>query len=200
MNVTRRSFIGKVAATAACGLLPGIPAFAAGLDIPPPVRTDSRLDKLVPFIEPYLDLYNPNTDERQRVLFFGTAGYDLKGLQTINYLLRDWRQKQVVQMDVRLYWALAAMRTAARRDGLSGEIQVNSGYRSRKTNDLLRAEGYGAAVNSFHTRARAIDFVVKGGDVANVAEYAQWLQIGGTGHYRGRFVHIDSGDQRVWFG
>ena len=31
MNVTRRSFIGKVAATAAWGLLPGIPAFAARL-------------------------------------------------------------------------------------------------------------------------------------------------------------------------
>lgn len=198
--ISRRGFIGKVAAVAACGVLPGIPAIAQELDIPEPVRAESRLDQLVPLIEPYLDLYNPNTRERKQVRFFGATGYNRSGLQEINVLLRDWRQEQVVQCDVRLYWALAAIRTAALRDGLSGEIQINSGYRSKATNDYLRSEGYRTAVNSFHMRGRAVDFVVKGGSVEHVARYAQWLEVGGTGHYRGRFVHIDSGEKRVWFG
>lgn len=198
--ISRRGFIGKVAAAAACSALSTIPALAADLDIPDPVRENSRLDRLVPLIEPRLDLFNPHTRERKQVLFFGATGYNRAGIREINYLMRDWRQDEVVQMDVRLYWGLAAIRTAAMRDGLSGEIQVNSGFRSKATNDYLRSEGYGAAVNSFHLKGRAIDFVVKGGDVANVARYAQWLEIGGTGHYRGRFVHIDSGKPRVWFG
>ncbi|MDR6266723.1 MULTISPECIES: DUF882 domain-containing protein [Rhodobacterales] len=199
--ITRRALISGAATVAACNLLPSLPALASdGLNIPKPVRLNSRLDQLVPLIEPYLDLYNPNTQERKKVLFFGKTGYNLAGIKEINYLLRDWRQDRIVQMDVRLYWGLAAIRTAAVRDGLSGEIQINSGFRSKETNDFLRSEGYQPAVNSMHLRGRAIDFVVKGGDVANVARYAQWLEIGGTGHYRGRFVHVDSGDQRVWFG
>lgn len=185
----------------ASALLPVLPAFAGdGLDIPEPVRKNSRLDQLVPLIDPFLDLYNPHTGERKKVRFFGTTGYIRDGLTEINYMLRDWRQDRVVQMDVRLYWGLAAIRTAAVRDGLSGEIQVNSGFRTKRTNEFLRSEGYQPAVNSLHLRGRAVDFVVKGGDVANVARYAQWLEIGGTGHYRGRFIHVDSGDRRVWFG
>lgn len=198
--ISRRGFTTRVAAAAASCLLPGVPAMGKDLDIPEPVRADSRLDQLVPLIDPYLDLYNPHTQEHIKVRFFGATGYNRSGLQEINVILRDWRQDEVVQCDVRLYWGLAAIRTAAVRDGLSGEIQINSGYRSKATNDLLRAEGYGAAVNSFHMRGRAVDFVVKGGQVEHVARYAQWLEIGGTGHYRGRFVHIDSGKKRVWFG
>ncbi|MBR9862858.1 MAG: YcbK family protein [Rhodobacteraceae bacterium] len=196
--ISRRRIICSGLASA---LLPVLPTFADdGLNIPEPVRKNSKLDQLVPLIEPYLDLYNPHTKEREKVRFFGASGYDLAAVNKINHLLRDWRQDQVVQMDVRLYWGLAAIRTAAVRDGLSGEIRINSGFRTKRTNDYLRSEGYRPAVNSLHLRGRAVDFVVKGGDVANVARYAQWLEIGGTGHYRGRFIHVDSGDRRVWFG
>lgn len=196
--ISRRKIISSGIASA---LLPVLPTFANdGLNIPEPVRKNSKLDQLVPLIEPYLDLYNPHTRERKKVRFFGRSGYNRDGINKINYLLRDWRQDRVVQMDVRLYWGLAAIRTAAVRDGLTGEIQINSGFRTKQTNNYLRSEGYQPAVNSLHLRGRAVDFVVKGGNVANVARYAQWLEIGGTGHYRGRFIHVDSGDQRVWFG
>lgn len=198
--VSRRDFIRRAAATAVVGLMSGVPGLGRALDMPDPVRPQSRLDQLVPLIEPYLDLFNPHTQERKQVRFFGATGYNRAGLQEINVLLRDWRRNEVVQCDVRLYWALAAIRTAALRDGLSGEIQINSGYRSRATNDFLRSEGYRTAVNSFHMRGRAVDFVVRGGEVEHVARYAQWLEIGGTGHYRGQFVHIDTGERRVWFG
>lgn len=201
--ISRRCLLTKVAAVAMTCSLTAVPelSWAAGPAAPPdPDRANSRLDQLVPLIEPVLDLYNPNTKERKLVRFFGSTGYNRGGVQELNYLMRDWRQKEVTQIDIRLFWGLAAIRTAAMQDGLDGSIQINSGYRTARTNEYLRSEGYRTAVNSLHTKGRAIDFVVKGGEVADVAKYAQWLEIGGTGHYRGRFVHIDSGDVRVWFG
>lgn len=194
---TRRTFLARsVAAVAGFGLT-ALPAVAQENS---PSRADSRLDKLVPLIEPVLDLYNPNTREREEVRFYGATGYNRTGLAKLNHLLRDWRQDEIVAIDLRLFWGLAAIRTAALRDGLSGEIQANSGYRTRETNDLLRLEGYKTAPNSFHMKGRAVDFKVIGGSVEHVARYAEWLEIGGTGHYRGRFVHADTGEVRRWFG
>ena len=194
--LNRRSFIAGVGATVGLGLT-SLPAYSEGVS---PARLESRLDQLVPLIEPVLDLYNPNTDERETVRFYGATGYNRSGLAKLNHLLRDWRQEEVVDIDLRLFWGLAAIRTAALRDGLSGEIQANSGYRTRKTNDQLRLEGYKTAPNSFHMKGKAVDFKVVGGSVEHVARYAEWLQIGGTGHYRGRFVHADTGEVRRWFG
>ncbi|MCW3784654.1 YcbK family protein [Defluviimonas salinarum] len=190
-----------IAATVAGPLMP---AYAATTGIEAeaerPDRQGSRLDRLVPLIEPYLDLFNPHTQERLKVRFFGATGYNMSGIRDLNWLLRDWRRGEMVQLDVRLYWGLAAIRSASLKDGHSGEITVNSGFRTRQTNDKLRLEGYHTAPNSFHIKGRAVDFTVDGGKVEDVAKYAEWLEIGGTGHYRGRFVHIDSGRKRRWFG
>ena len=89
------------------------------------------------------------------------------------------------------------------KDGHDGEVCFLSGYRSRKTNDLLRAQGHNAARDSLHIQARANDFRLQGVPIEAVAQYAEWLQVGGVGRYPGRsgnFVHIDSGDIRTWNG
>lgn len=179
---------------------PGLPALAATSPLPEPLRAGSNLDKLVPLIDPVLELRNAHTGEHEKIRFFGATGYNHSGIKRINYFMRDWRQKEVVQCDVRLYWALAAIRSAAMKDGLDGLININSGYRSLKTNNYLRSKGYGAAKNSMHLQARAVDFTVEGGNVAHTARYAKWLQVGGVGHYPGRFTHIDSGRIRTWNG
>jgi uncharacterized protein YcbK (DUF882 family) len=198
--ISRRSFIRYASAAAACSILGGIPALASDIVTPDPARAGSNLDKLIPLIDPYLDLVNPHTKDVVQVRFFRHNKYNIEGIREINHLMRDWRQHAEVQMDVRLYWALAAIRTAAIKDGLSGQIQINSGYRTKATNDYLRSKGYGVASKSFHMKARATDLVVKGGNVADVAAYARWLEVGGVGHYPGRFVHIDSGLVRTWQG
>ena len=183
----------------AAGLALPWPA-AAGEDLPDPRREDARLDALVHLIDPRLDLVNAHTGERLRAAFFGGTGYSRPAIETANWFMRDWRQKEGRQMDVRLYWALAALRQAAQAEGHDGQIVFLSGYRTRATNDLLRRQGIGAARNSFHLRARAVDFVIPGVPVATVAGYAEWLQVGGTGHYPGNFVHIDTGGARTWIG
>lgn len=193
--ISRRSFTSLLAgaALAGAGLLPPGPALAM------PSRPDSRLDRLVPEIDPVVDLYNANTKEKIKVRFFNGSRYDMEAVKQINWHLRDWRQKEMVQVDVRLFWALAAIRASAMKAGHSGQIQVNSGYRTKATNMALRRMGYRTADNSLHMKAMAVDFMVPGAKVGDIAKLAEWLEIGGTGIYR-NFVHIDSGEIRKWGG
>ncbi len=191
----RELLLGGGAALLGCCL--GVPVFA---EAPAPARPNSQLDRLVPAIRPELRLFNANTNERMSTRFFGPTGYDSVEIRRINWFMRDWRESEVRQIDVRLLWALAAIRQAAMKDGHDGEVRFLSGYRSRKTNDLLRRLGYGAAEDSLHISARANDFSLPGVPVSAVAQYADWLEVGGVGHYPGSFVHIDSGERRTWTG
>ena len=47
-------------------------------------------------------------------------------------------------------------------------------------------------------RGRAVDFFIPDVPARLVADYAEWLQVGCGGHYRDRFVHIDTGRIRRW--
>lgn len=176
----------------------GLPTFGQTVGSQDPSRPTSRLDQLVSAIRPELRMVNANTGERMSTRFFGPTGYDSGEIRRINWFMRDWREGEALQVDVRLLWALAAIRQAAMKDGHDGEVRFLSGYRSRKTNELLRSQGIGAARDSLHLSARANDFSLPGVPVWQVAEYARWLEVGGVGHYPGRFVHIDSGDLRSW--
>jgi uncharacterized protein YcbK (DUF882 family) len=194
----RRQLLIGAAATALTSSI-GLPALSE--EGPPPARPSSRLDQLVPAIRPELRMFNANTNERMSTRFFGPTGYDPVEIRRINWFMRDWREGETRQVDVRLLWALAAIRQAAMKDGHDGEVRFLSGYRSRKTNDLLRRQGYGAAEDSLHIRARANDFNLPGVPVGDVAKYAEWLEVGGVGNYpRSGFIHIDSGEVRAWSG
>lgn len=197
--IGRRSFLGAMAGLA-LGLSAPAPAAARVLGTPDPSRIGSRLDALAGVIVPELDMDNAHTGERVRLRFHHPEGYDPRALERLNWFLRDWREGESRPMDLRLFWAIAALRQGAMADGHDGRVRVLSAYRTRRTNDLLRARGYGAARNSFHLRARAIDLVLPGVPVAGISAYARWLQVGGVGHYPGSFVHIDSGDLRSWHG
>ncbi len=190
---TRRSFIASLSAAA---MAPSLPAFAGVR----PDRAGSRLDALIPVIEPRLDLWSPHTDEKVRVTFFSATGYDADAVRRLNWFMRDWRERQATQIDVRLFWALAAIRQAGMKEGNAGIVNVNSGFRSRRTNEKLRLEGRAAAPNSFHIQGRAVDFTMPGADVADLARFAGWLEVGGTGHYKSSFVHVDTAEVRTWFG
>lgn len=195
--VTRRKMMTWLAASSACALLP-LPAMAA--TDADPSRPGSRLDTLFSAINPEIDIVNAHTDERVHVHFHGITGYDGDALRRLNHIMRDWREDFVQMIDLRLYWALAALRQAAMQEGHSGQIRLLSGYRSEKTNRLLRQQGYNAARESFHLRARAVDFTMENVNTTALARYAEWLEIGGVGHYQGRFIHIDSGRARRWRG
>lgn len=195
-NVTRRGFL---AGAAAASLLPALPAYASTEELPEPMRANSKLDQLIPKIVPRLNLYNANTKEDLSVQFFNGSYYDEDAIKKLNWLMRDWRQADGPQMDVRLIWTLAAISNAAIKNGHSGQVTFLSGFRTPETNALLRRQGYGAAENSFHLKARAVDFRLENIPMLTTAAYAEYLEVGGIGRYRNsNFVHIDSGPIRSW--
>jgi len=197
----RRSFLTNLACAAlvpATAVLPAMLPTSGFANTPN--RAGSRLDSLVRDIEPVLEIYNTNTKERAKFRFYRSSGYNMDAVREFNWIMRDWRQQETRQMDIRLLWGLAALRMSGIKAGNPGLIHANSGFRTNKTNDFLRARGYGAAKKSLHLEAKAVDFTMPGAKVSDLAEIAEWLEIGGTGHYRNRFVHIDSGPKRKWYG
>ncbi len=137
-------------------------------------------------------LRNPNTSEELVAVFWRQGVYDRYGYDRICYILRDWRENQVMPMDPRLLHLLWAIQ---RGSGFERPLVINSGYRTVKTNDLLRAEG--SAPNSYHLHSQACDIVLDGISASRVADYVQSLKYGGCGRYS-NFCHVDSGPIRIW--
>ena len=197
--IERRALLRGLAATATLPLLAGC---GGGYEkLPSPNRPGSRLDSLAGSIDPTLDITNGNTHEHLAVRFASRGHVHRRAARQLQWMFRDWRRNEDPEIDERLYWGLAAITTEAKRRGHSGKVTLLSGFRSRKTNDMLRAQGAGAASNSFHIKRRAMDIRVEGMSMEEVADYAQWLQVGGVGrYYSSNFVHVDTGDQRTWTG
>ncbi len=82
-----------------------------------------------------------------------------------------------------------------------GTINVVSAYRSPATNSMLRRRSRGVAKNSQHMAGRAIDFYIKGANLAKLRAAGMRRQVGGVGYYPtsgSPFVHMDTGSVRAW--
>jgi len=147
-----------------------------------------------------VDMRNAHTSENLRIRFQSIAGRLVADdPEALNHLLRDWRRNRAIAIDPAVTEALARVVRAAGRQGWSGQVQINSGYRTRETNSALRRKGLGAARNSLHLTGQAIDFTLPGLAPAQVGAMARQLVSGGVGTYA-TFVHIDSGRRRSWQG
>jgi len=81
------------------------------------------------------------------------------------------------------------------------ELWVVSGYRSPRFNTMLRKKLGEVARNSLHTRGEAVDFILPGAPLDQVASFLRKLKKGGVGYYPGsEFVHMDVGPVRFWEG
>src|SRR5438132_4897722 len=113
-------------------------------------------------------------------------------------------------MDPRL---LDLLRRLAERHGDAGNavrIELVSGFRSPKLNEMLRKKGHHVASHSQHSLGHAVDFrIVEDGaprgvdprELARAIRAAGWT--GGVGIYLGAddwFVHADVGPNRNWGG
>jgi uncharacterized protein YcbK (DUF882 family) len=145
-----------------------------------------------------LKLYFTHTGERGEFTYKRNGKFDPAALKKINHFLRDWRRNEPTKMDPRLFdiiWEV--YREVGGRD----YIHVVSGYRSMKTNDMLRRRGRGAAKRSLHTRGQAMDFFIPGVPVSKIRKAGLRLQRGGVGYYPksgSPFVHLDTGSVRHW--
>ena len=139
-------------------------------------------------------LINPHTKEEVITLFWSVGAYDNTAYSACCELMRDWREKQTVAMDPRLFHLLWAIQ---RNVQFSEPLIITSGFRTLKTNKMLQAEG--AAVNSQHLRSRASDIVLGSKPPGETARVAQQFGVGGLGYYK-TFTHIDTGPKRSWIG
>ena len=126
--------------------------------------------------------------------FADATGYRAAALGQVNSFLRDFRTREVHDIDPKLLDLLH--RLAGELDAAE-PYHVISGYRSPRTNSALRSKSGGVAKYSLH--GKAIDIRIPGVPLARVREAALDLKLGGVGYYPGSdFVHVDTGRVRAW--
>jgi uncharacterized protein YcbK (DUF882 family) len=136
-----------------------------------------------------------HTDERLDVVFFAHGRYLPDRLARIDRLLRDFRTDEIRPIDPNLVDVLFALRVACG----GGTFEIISGYRSPRTNGMLRRTTSGVAVRSLHLEGRAVDVRLAGFDTARLRDAAIALGRGGVGYYPDSdFVHLDTGRVRIW--
>ena len=135
-------------------------------------------------------------DERIEATYWSVnAGYNRDEYLNVCWVLRDLQADRVFPMNHGLLDVLCGLQTWLARSGVHAPLRIHSGYRTPKTNK--RTEG--AALDSRHIVGRAVDISVAGVSNLKLAGMASVLGRGGTGLYPGRnFVHVDTGDERIW--
>ncbi len=143
LHLDRRNVLRTLGGGLALPLVAGCaPRYEA---LPSPSRPGSRLDSVMPSTDSYLDITNQNTGESLALRFIDDGNYDRRAIHRLDWLFRDWRENKDPNIDPRIYWGLAALSDAARRDGHSGKITLLSGFRTKRTNTMLQRQGKGAA-------------------------------------------------------
>jgi uncharacterized protein YcbK (DUF882 family) len=143
-----------------------------------------------------LSLINHRTAEKLTCAYWVEGEYIPEALEAFNYILRDWRQNEIIKIDPRTINIMAATHSLL---DTSEPFQVVSGYRSPKTNAMLRSRSRGVARNSYHTRGMAVDITLDSRTARQIAGAAKSLGAGGVGTYsRSSFAHVDSGPVRDW--
>lgn len=174
----------------AAGCAPLMPAFAA------PAQPAGGTPVLGALLAQRRSLWLVRGSEQVRATYWSAErGYDRDQYLELCWALRDVQADRVFPMDHALLDVLAGLQVWLERTGARVPLEVHSGYRTRSTNKKLE----GAALDSRHLLGKAADVTVPGVTNLKLAQMASVLGRGGTGLYPGRnFVHIDTGDERVW--
>ena len=147
-----------------------------------------------------ISLYHVHTKESLTVTYMVNGRYVPSAMKKINYLLRDWRRKEVITIDpktIDLVWELHADL------GSHAPVHIVCGYRSAKTNAFLKRVGRNVAKKSQHILGKAMDIYFPDVPTKTIRNSALVRQVGGVGYYRSAggptgFLHVDSGHVRHW--
>lgn len=179
---SRRAFLGGMAAMAAAALAPEAIAAPTILRGAGDVRAISIL--------------NPRTGDAINSVYWVDGQYIPEVLRDINHLMRDWRTDEVKPIDPGLLDFAAA---TYRLLNTSEPYTLYSGFRSRRTNQMLASRSRAVARESYHVHGRAADLHLESRSVGQIAAAALRLGAGGVGRYsRSNFVHLDTGAVRDW--
>ncbi len=139
-----------------------------------------------------VNLVNLHTREVLPLLHYRTPKNEI-----VNEFLRcRWTQKNR-RIDMKVFKAI--LDSAMLFHGPT--IEIISGFRHIKFNEMLRKKGRNVARRSKHLVGKAIDFRVLGVNLRSFYEHLMSLRIGGVGIYtESGFLHLDSGPVRTWSG
>ncbi len=143
--------------------------------------------------ERWVNIVFTPTGERFADRYFWDGGYSMPAVRQFSWTCRDFRVNEwkwihpwLMDLIFVLHWKYD-----------KNLISIFSGYRSPQTNAQIE----GAALNSQHMRAMALDIHIPGVDNDAVARDLKQIVYGGTGMYPGRaFTHFDFGPLRSWVG
>jgi uncharacterized protein YcbK (DUF882 family) len=144
-----------------------------------------------------LSFVHTHTGEKLKTVYWADGRYLPEGVRDLNKILRDWRTDEVMPIDRNLFDLLNRLRGTLEAD--SKPLHIISGYRSPKTNGMLRSKSHGVASKSLHQVGKAIDIRIPGVQLDHLRKAARSLQLGGVGYYPAQdFVHVDTGRVRFW--
>ncbi|MCA3255827.1 MAG: DUF882 domain-containing protein [Alphaproteobacteria bacterium] len=144
-----------------------------------------------------LAFHHTHTGETLRTVFWADGGFVAEGLRDLDRLLRDFRTGDVHAIDPELFNLLHRAQTLT--GGAGKRFEIISGFRSHKTNEMLRGASTGVAKKSLHQQGKAIDVRLPGVDLGHLRKAALALKGGGVGYYpEPQFVHMDTGRVRFW--
>lgn len=180
-GITRRGLLGAFAATAVTSA--PMYANAAGF-----LRGGGDVRRLA--------MYSGRTGETINMIYWIEGKYIKDALKEINHFMRDWRTDTSIKIDTRTIDIMAAAHGLM---DVREPYTMLSGYRSPKTNAMLRSRSRGVAKNSLHMKGQAADLRLKSRSVNQMFKAAVACQGGGVGRYSGsNFVHMDCGVVRTW--
>lgn len=180
-GISRRSLLGAFAATA----ITSAPTYsnAAGF-----LRGGGDIRRI--------KMYSGRTGERIDMIYWIEGKYIKDAVREVNYFMRDWRTDDIKSMDLRTVDIMAAAHNLLDADE---PYMLLSGYRSPRTNAMLRSRSRGVAKNSLHMSGQAADLRLNSRSTSQMARAAISCHGGGVGRYSGsNFVHMDCGVVRNW--
>jgi len=157
---------------------------------PPATRAEASASVRRAFV------HNLHTGDVLNAVYYENGAYVPDALHAAMKVLRDWRSGEQHFMDPRLFDLMHQLR---HKIEVRGPFQIVSGYRSAKTNALMRLRSHEVAEHSQHVLGKAVDIGLEGVDLSRLHRAALSLRAGGVGYYpRSGFVHVDVGPIRQW--
>ncbi len=145
-----------------------------------------------------VNMYSGRSGESVNAIYWVDGNYIPEVVNEISHFMRDLRADSTIAMNPHNMDIIAATHHLL---DVNEPYMLLSGYRTPKTNAMLRSESHGVAKNSLHIKGMAADLRLKSRTVSQMAAAAQACAAGGVGHYyRSNFVHMDCGPVRTWAG
>ena len=179
---SRREFLGLSMTAAVASLVPS-EIYAAAEEI----QTEKTIC-----------LHNVYTLETIETVYWKDGAYLPEALSDINHIFRDIRSGKERTINKELINLLYDLQQEV---NIEEPFHIVSGYRTPRSNALLRKTTKGVAKNSFHMYGKAVDIRLPDYSLKTLRRKAMKLQGGGVGFYpRSNFIHVDVGSVRYWIG